>query len=109
MTQVYLFLALSIAFEICGTAIIGTTVGFTKPFRSFMTLLLYFLCYFFFSKAIIVINLGIAYAIWSGIGIVSSSLISALFLKQPVSKAGLVGISFILAGCVIVNAFGTIG
>ena len=82
--------------------------GFHKPRQSVAALTLFFICYYFFSKVILVMNMGVAYAIWSGVGIISSSLFSALYLKQPMTKAGGIGIACILTGCIIVNLFGSI-
>ena len=108
MTPIYFLLAMSIACEVVGTMFLSLSEGFRRPRQSITAIVLFFICYFLFSKVILVMNMGIAYAIWSGVGIVSSSLFSALYLKQPLTKAGATGIGCILAGCILVNLFGSI-
>ena len=108
MGLIYFYLGFSIACEVVGTMFLSLSDGFRKPRQSITAITLFFICYFFFSKVIEVMNMGIAYAIWSGVGIISSSLFSALYLKQRMTKAGVIGISCILAGCIVVNLFGTV-
>ena len=108
MVLIYFFLGLSIACEVVGTMFLSLSEGFHKPLQSAVAVILFFICYYFFSKVIMVMNMGIAYAIWSGVGIISSSLFSALYLKQPLTKAGGIGIGCILAGCIVVNLLGSI-
>ena len=108
MKVVYLLLAMSIACEVVGTMFLSLSDGFRKPRQSIIAIVLFFICYFLFSKVIMVINMGIAYALWCGVGIISSSLFSLLYLKQPITKAGAAGIGCILAGCIVVNLFGSV-
>lgn len=61
------------------------------------------LCYAAFSRAITKINLGIAYATWCGVGILVTTGISFLVFKEELSVFGLVGIFFIVIGCIMVN------
>ena len=108
MALIYFMLVISIACEVVGTMFLSLSDGFRKPRQSVTALVLFFLCYYFFSKVFMVMNMGIAYAIWSGVGIISSSMFSALYLKQPLTRAGATGRGCILAGCIVVNLFGSI-
>ena len=100
---VYLLLALSIGFEICATAMLNTTNGFKKPGRSVLSILLYYASYITFSKVVIYLNIGVAYAIWSGVGITVTALISRYYFHQRLSRPGKIGMSFVLVGCLVVN------
>ena len=53
------------------------------------------------------LNLGMAYAIWCGVGIVATTLISAVVFKEKISTSGIFGIVCIIVGCVILNMNGT--
>jgi small multidrug resistance pump len=48
---------------------------------------------------------GVAYAIWSGVGIVLIALIGWLFLRQPLDAPALAGIALIVAGVVVIQGF----
>ena len=71
-----LYLAIAIAGELLGTSFIKATEGFTKLWPSVITILSYAICFYSFAKALEHINLSFAYALWSGLGIVVSTLIS---------------------------------
>jgi small multidrug resistance pump len=51
------------------------------------------------------IPIGIAYAIWSGVGIVLIALVGLLFYRQPLDAPALIGMALILAGVLIINVF----
>ncbi len=103
MAYVYLFLA--ILLELCGTVFLKTTKGFSVLFPTLFCLISYGFCFFFFSKCLDQLNLSIAYAIWCGVGIIVSTLISVFIYKETISLLGLVGIGLIVIGVVIVNLF----
>lgn len=103
----YLFLTLAIVLELIATTLLKYTEGFTKPGYTVSCMIMYFLCYFTFSKAINGINLGIAYATWCGVGIVVTAVLSAVLFDQGLSLLGVLGIVLIIAGCVILNLFGS--
>lgn len=105
----YLLLAGAIALEIFATTQLKLSEGFTKLTPSVLSLAAYGFCFFLFSKALNRIDLGIAYATWSAVGIVATSIIAALAFGQKLTTAGIVGMGLILAGVVVVNLFGSAG
>lgn len=102
-----IFLAIAIGGELLGTTFLKYTEGFTKLWPSLITILSYGICFYCFAKALEHINLSVAYAVWSGLGIVVSTLVSVFLFKEGVTPAGVFGILLILAGVVILNLFGT--
>ncbi len=101
----YVYLALAIGAEIVGTTLLKYSQGYTKVIPTIFSLLAYLCCHVSFSKAVTGINLGIAYAVWCGVGIIVTALISRLIFGESVSCAGLVGIGLIFAGCIVMNLF----
>ncbi|MNL31334.1 Multidrug transporter EmrE [compost metagenome] len=67
------------------------------------------LCYgaafYLLSITLRVLPVGIAYAIWSGLGIVLISAVGLIVFRQSLDMAAMIGLGFIIAGVVIVNVF----
>ena len=53
------------------------------------------------------LNLGLAYATWSGVGIVASVLISWFLFGEKLNGWGIFAVAMIIIGCIILNVFGT--
>jgi small multidrug resistance pump len=102
----YLFLTIAIIGELTGTTFLKFSFGFTKLIPSVECILAYAVCFFFFSKALLNINLSIAYATWCGVGIIVSTIISVLIFKQGISLLGILGILLIVIGTILLNLFG---
>lgn len=103
----YLLLAVAIGCEIVATTLLKYSEGFTKLWPTVASLFVYFICYFAFSKALNGLNLGVAYAIWCGVGIVVTAVISALVFSEKLTTAGIIGVGLIVVGCVILNLYGS--
>ena len=102
-----IFLAIAIGGELLVSTFLKYTEGFTKLWPSLITILSYGICFYCFARALEHLNLSFAYAVWSGLGIVVSTLVSVFLFKEGVTPAGVFGILLILAGVVILNLFGT--
>ena len=85
----YIQLAAAIVLELCGTTFLKMSEGFTKLGPSVLCMVLYFFCFFIFSKALVHLNLGVAYATWSGVGLVVTAIISAVLFGQRLSLCAL--------------------
>lgn len=105
----YILLCTAIILEIIATTLLKTSEGFTKLLPAFGCIVLYICCFYAFSKALLRIDLGVAYATWCAGGIVATTIISALVLGQKLNTIGVIAIVLIIAGCVILNLFGTSG
>lgn len=101
----YLLLALAIVFEVTGSGFMKAADGFTKVLPTVMTCVSYVISLFCFSLALRYIPLGIAYAIWGGLGIVLTAIISIVIFKQSLDTPAVIGIVLIVSGVVIMNFF----
>ena len=101
----YLYLALAIVLEVLGSSFMKASDGFSKLLPTTITIIAYIACFFFLSQALKSIPLGIAYAIWGGLGIVLTALISVIIFKQSLDLAAIIGIILIVAAVFVMNFF----
>lgn len=101
----YLLLAIAIVAEVIGTSFMKSSEGFTRLVPSLVTVLMYGTAFYFLAQTLSSIPTGIAYAIWSGVGIVLISLIGWIVFKQALDAPALIGIDLICAGVVVINVF----
>lgn len=105
----YIFLAIAIGAEVIGTTFMKASEGFTKLLPSLGTAAFYGIAFYFLSMTLKTIPVGLAYAIWSGVGIVCIAAIGWLKFGQKLDLAGMAGIALILAGVVVINLFSKSG
>ena len=101
----YLILLLAIVCEVIATSALKQTEQFTRLIPSLVTLAGYAGAFYFLSIVLRNIPLGIAYAIWSGAGIVLVALVGWLVFKQHLDVPAIIGISMILGGVLVINLF----
>jgi small multidrug resistance pump len=101
----YLQLALAIVFEVIGTSALKASEGFTRARPSVLTVLAYAVCFYFLALTLRTMPVGVAYAIWSGAGIVLIAAIGRLWFGQALDAPALLGLGLIIAGVLIVNLF----
>jgi len=94
----YFLMFFAIAMELTGTTFLKMSHGFTLILPTAGCLISYGLCFFSFSRA---------YATWSGVGILATTLISWFFFSEKLTPTGIFAILLIVAGCVLLNLFGT--
>lgn len=102
----YLFLALAIGSELIATTLLKYTEGFTRLWFTLGCLVGYGLAFFMLSLAVRDIPVGVAYALWSGLGTAAIVAIGAVFLGEPITLVKVVGISLIVAGVLVLNLGG---
>ncbi|HEY5803503.1 MAG TPA: multidrug efflux SMR transporter [Lysobacter sp.] len=100
-----LTLAGAIAAEVVATSALKASEGFTRPGPSLVVAIGYGIAFYLLSLTLKTIPVGLAYAIWSGVGVVLIALIGWLVLKQPLDAAAMVGISLIVAGVLVIQLF----
>ncbi len=101
----WIFLSVAILSEVIATSFLKSSDGFTKFWPSVIVLLGYSLAFYFLSLTLDTIPLGIAYAIWSGVGVATITLVSVIVFDQKVDLFAIVGISLIIIGVIILRVF----
>jgi small multidrug resistance pump len=101
----YLYLTAAIVFEVIGTVALKASDTFTRLVPSIVTCVAYPFCFFFFALSLRTIPVGIAYAVWAGLGIVLIALIGWLWFKQTLDGPALLGLGLIVAGVLVANLF----
>ncbi|KAA0211901.1 multidrug efflux SMR transporter [Ignavibacteria bacterium CHB1] len=99
----YLFLGLAIILEVIGSSFMKVSNGFSKVTPSIVMVVAYLVSFYFLSQALKSIPLGIAYAIWGGLGIVLTAIISVTIFKQSLDLPAIVGIILIVSGVLVMN------
>jgi small multidrug resistance pump len=99
----WLYLAIAIVSEVIATSALKAADGFTKPWPSAVVVVGYVLAFYFLSLTLRTIPVGIAYAVWSGVGIVLVSIVGWVLYGQRLDAAAFLGISLIAAGVVVLN------
>ena len=101
----YLYLTFAIVSEVAATSALKATEQFTKLIPSLIVIMGYVIAFFFLSLTLKNMSTGIAYAIWSGFGIVLVSIAGWIFYGQKLDLPAILGISLIIIGVLIVNIF----
>jgi small multidrug resistance pump len=99
----WLFLTGAILFEVCGTTVLKLSEGLTRLLPSLLTVVFYGLSFFLLSLALKKIEVGTAYAIWSGAGTAAIALIGWFWFQESLGTLKLVCIALIIAGVVGLN------
>ena len=103
--KTYLILFLAIVFETVATSFLKQSEQFTRLVPSVLTVLGYAAAFYCLSVVLKNIPVGIAYAIWSGVGIILIALIGFFVFKQHLDLAAIIGLALIIAGVVVINVF----
>lgn len=99
----YLYLAGAIVLEVIGTTFLKKSNGFNEGTESTICLLAYGGAFYLLSLTLKTMQVGVVYAIWSGVGIMLIALVGGLLFKQTLDAAALVGMGLILAGVLVIN------
>ncbi|VUD58548.1 Multidrug transporter EmrE [Thalassocella blandensis] len=101
----WLFLTAAIVFEVIATSSLKSSQGFTKLFPSLLVVFGYGAAFYFLSLTLKAIPVGIAYSLWSGLGIILVSLIAWLLHGQKLDFWAIIGMALIISGVVVMNMF----
>jgi small multidrug resistance pump len=101
----YLYLLTAVVFETIGTSALQASEQFTRPRPVLITLACYAMTFYFLAQALRGMPVGVAYAIWSGLGIILIALIGLVWFGQKLDTAALVGLGLIVAGVAVINLF----
>jgi small multidrug resistance pump len=101
----WLYLAIAIAAEVVATSALKASAGFTRWGPALLTVVGYSVAFYCLALTLRTIPVGVAYAIWSGAGIVAISLIGYFVFKQALDTPAMIGIGLIVAGVLVLNIF----
>jgi small multidrug resistance pump len=101
----WLAITLAIAAEVMATSSLKASQEFTRFWPSVLVVVGYGTAFYFMTISLRVLPVGIMYAIWSGLGIVSVSVLSWLLYRQSLDTPALIGMALIIAGVVVMNVF----
>lgn len=103
----YFHLIVAILCEVTGTMFLKQSEGFTRAGPTLVTAIAYALAFYFLSITLKTIPTGVAYAIWSGVGVVLIAAAAWVFQGQRLDPATLLGMAMIVAGVVVINLAAT--
>ena len=101
----FLILFFAILSEVIGTTALKFSQGFTKLVPSVIVVVGYGLSFYLLSISLKVFPIGIAYGIWSGVGIILTVIAGILIWRETLDWARVIGIIFIILGILIINLF----
>lgn len=101
----YLYLAVAIVAEVIGTSALKAAEGFTRPLPSLLVVAGYGTAFYFLSLVLRTIPVGVAYAIWSGVGVALIAVIGWAVYRQALDAGAIAGIALIVAGVVVIQVF----
>lgn len=101
----YLYLAAAIVSEVIGTSALKASNELTRLVPSVITFIAFASAFYFLSLTLRTIPVGIAYAIWSGVGIILISVIAFVLFGQTLDTPALLGMALIIAGVLVINLF----
>ena len=104
--QAIFYFILCIFFEQVGNAFLSYTEGYTVLWASLVCLAAYFLTFFFFGKALKVLNLGVAYAVWGGVSVVVVGILTVTLLHGTLTKVDVIGMGIITLGVIGMDLWG---
>ena len=103
----WMLLAIVIVIEVIGSNCIKASDGFSKPLPAAVAVAAFVISLYLLSVITKTLPLGIVYAVWSGVGIVLTSVVAYFAFGQKPDAAGFAGIGLILAGVLVLNLFST--
>jgi len=101
----WILLGFAIASEVIATSSLKSTEGFTKLWPSVIVLVGYSAAFYFLSLTLDTIPIGVAYAVWSGVGVAGIAIVSVFFFDQRLDAGAVVGMALIVAGVVVLRLF----
>lgn len=101
----WIFLMIAIFAEVIATSALKYSEGFTKLIPSAIVLIGYAIAFYFLSLTLKNMSVGVAYAIWSGVGTILIALVAYLVFKQKLDLPAIIGFLLIVTGVIVINLF----
>ena len=105
----WIYLATAIIAEVIATSALKASHEFTRLVPTLIVVTGYLTAFYFLTLSLRVIPVGIAYAIWAGLGIVLIAIISWIVYGQKLDLPALVGMGLIISGVLVINLFSNTG
>jgi small multidrug resistance pump len=105
MSRAWIYLAIAIIAEVIATSALKASMGFTRPGPTAVVVVGYGIAFYLLSLALQTMPVGVAYAIWSSVGIVLITLFAWLAYGQALDLPAVLGLALIIAGVVVLNVF----
>jgi small multidrug resistance pump len=99
----WLYLVLGIIFEVSGTTFMKFSAGFTKPLPSILIFVFYAMSLISVTIALKKLDIGVAYAVWSGVGTMIISIVGILYFRESISLTKIISMVLIIAGVISLN------
>jgi len=103
--QQWIYLGIAIVSEVIGTSALNASAGFSRLWPSLVVIAGYAVAFYCLSLALKSIPVGVAYAIWSGVGVALIALVGWVIFGQALDAPAVIGIALIVAGVVVLNVF----
>lgn len=101
----YLLLLIAIVAEVTATSALKQSDGFTRPWPTLVTVAGYAIAFYCLSLTLRTLPTGVAYAIWSGVGIILVTAVAWRWHGQRLDAAAIAGMALIVAGVLVMNLF----
>lgn len=101
----YMYLAIAVIAEVIATTSLKASNGFTNLVPSILVVVGYAVAFYCLALLLKVMPVGIAYAMWAGLGIVLAAIVSAFIFKQIPDWPAILGMLLIITGVVVIHAF----
>lgn len=101
----WVYLLIAIATEVVATTALKSSDGFTRLVPSAIVIIGYGLSFYFFALTLRTIPTGVAYAIWSGVGMVLIALLGLIVHHQKLDLPAVAGMTLIIAGVAVMQLF----
>lgn len=101
----WLYLSVAIVAEVVGTSFLKSAEGFTRLAPSLAVAVSYGIAFLFLGLALKTLPVGVAYAIWAGVGVALIAMAGYVFFGQRLDAPAVLGIGLIIAGVVVIQVF----
>ena len=105
----YWYLTIAIVAEVLATSALKESQGFSRLAPSLLVVVGYGASFYFLSLVLQTIPIGVAYALWAGLGIVLITIVGAVMFGQTMDLPAILGIALIISGVVVLRVFSSTG
>ena len=101
----YMYLTIAIIAEVIATSSLKASEAFTRTGPTVLSIVGYVVAFYFLALVLKTIPVGVAYAIWAGVGIALITLVGVFLFKQALDAPAIIGIGLIVAGVAVINLY----